>query len=100
MQLATIICQAFDTMLAHWSTTKDQVHVLLRDNARNMIKTMEECGLASLGCMAHTLQLAVNEAVVSQRNITDVCLDQQADNRTLKTLPTRHLPSSKLAEQL
>lgn len=64
-------CQAFDTMLAQWSITKDKVHVVLRDNARNMIKAMEECGLASLGCMAHTLQLAVNEAVLSQRSITD-----------------------------
>ncbi|XP_060764433.1 zinc finger BED domain-containing protein 4-like [Neoarius graeffei] len=68
---AIMICQAFDTMLMHWSITKDQVHVVLRDNARYMIKAMEECGLASLGCMAHTLQLAVNEAVLSQRSITD-----------------------------
>lgn len=68
---AAMICQAFNTMLAHWNITKDQVHVVLRDNARNMIKAMEECGLASLGCVAHTLQLAVNEAVLSQRSIAD-----------------------------
>ncbi|KAK0148534.1 Zinc finger BED domain-containing protein 4 [Merluccius polli] len=36
-----------------------------------MTKAMQECGLASLGCMAHTLQLAVNEAVLSQRSIID-----------------------------
>lgn len=68
---ATMICQAFDTMLTQWSIKKEQVHVVLRDNARNMSKAMEECGLASLGCMAHTLQLAVNETVLSQRSIQD-----------------------------
>ena len=68
---AAMICQAFNTMLANWNITKDQVHVVLRDNARNMIKAMDECGLASLGCVAHTLQLAVNEAVLSQRSIAD-----------------------------
>ena len=49
----------------------DQVHVVLRDNAQNMTKAMEECGLANLGCRAHNLQLAVNEAVLSQRSIID-----------------------------
>lgn len=68
---AAMICQAFETMLERWNITKDKVHVVLRDNARNMTKAMEDCGLASIGCMAHTLQLAVNEAVLSQRSITD-----------------------------
>ena len=44
---------------------------MLRDNAQNMTKAMQECGLASLGCMAYTLQLAVNKAVLSQRSIID-----------------------------
>lgn len=88
----TMICQAFETMLKQWSITKDRVHVVLRDNARNMTKAMEECGFASLGCMAHTLQLAVNEAVLSQRSITN-CFDLQEDGWPLQTLPTCHLPS-------
>ncbi|XP_073710442.1 zinc finger BED domain-containing protein 4-like [Misgurnus anguillicaudatus] len=66
-----MICEAFEAMLERWSITKDRVHVVLRDNARNIIKAMQDCELASLGCMAHTLQLAVNEAVLSQRSITD-----------------------------
>lgn len=36
-----------------------------------MIKAMEECGLKSLGCMAHTGQLAVHDAVLSQRSVVD-----------------------------
>lgn len=47
------------------------VHVVLRDNARNMAKAMDDCGLNSISCMAHALQLAINEAVLSQRAVSD-----------------------------
>ena len=57
---------AFDCMFAQWKIKKDNVHVVLRDNARNMQKAMDECVVKSLGCMAHTLQLAVHDGVLSQ----------------------------------
>ncbi len=47
------------------------MHVVLRDDARNMQKAMDECGIKSLGCIAHTLQLAVHDGVLSQRSISD-----------------------------
>ena len=47
------------------------VHVVLQDNACNMEKAMKECGVASLDCMARSLQLAVNKAVLSQRAVSD-----------------------------
>ena len=46
------------------------MHVVLQDNARNMVKAME-CGVKSLGCMAHLGQLAVHDAVLSQRSVID-----------------------------
>ncbi|XP_039591329.1 zinc finger BED domain-containing protein 4-like isoform X2 [Polypterus senegalus] len=68
---AQTINNTFEKIFQHWNIGKETVHVVLRDNARNMIKAMELCGVASLGCMAHTLQLAVNEAVLSQRTVSD-----------------------------
>lgn len=47
------------------------MHVVFRDNARNMVKAMEECGVRGLGCMAHLGQLAVHDAVLSQRSVVD-----------------------------
>ncbi|KAK0151882.1 Zinc finger BED domain-containing protein 4 [Merluccius polli] len=38
----------------------------------NMMKAMMDSGLASFGCMAHSLQLAVHNGVFSQRSVTDV----------------------------
>lgn len=65
------IAGAFDEMLQTWGINKSSVHVVLRDNARNMIKAMDDAGIASLPCVAHTLQLAVNEGVLAQRSVAD-----------------------------
>lgn len=52
----------FEEILQTWGKPKTSVHVVLRDNAKNMIKAMNDAGLPSLACVAHTLQLAVHEA--------------------------------------
>jgi len=44
---------------------------VLRDNAKNMTKGLEDAGACSVGCLAHTLQLAVNAGLESQRALED-----------------------------
>ncbi|XP_021170026.2 zinc finger BED domain-containing protein 4 [Fundulus heteroclitus] len=58
-------------MLRKWGVPKTLIHVVLRDNAKNMIKAMTDAGLQSLPCFAHTLQLVVNEGLLVQRSVTD-----------------------------
>ncbi|KAI2645826.1 Zinc finger BED domain-containing protein 4 [Labeo rohita] len=58
-------------MLQTWGIPKTSVHVVLRDNAKNMIKAMNDTGLPSLPCVAHTLQLAVHKGLLARRNIAD-----------------------------
>lgn len=36
---ATLICDPFEHILQRWKTTKQMVHVVLRDNACNMAKS-------------------------------------------------------------
>lgn len=62
---------AIEDMLNKWETDKKQVHVVLRDNARNMNRVMNDLGVPSVGCLAHSLNLVVHEGVLSQCNITD-----------------------------
>ena len=45
---------------------------MVRDNAGNMSKVVMEFGVPSLPCMAHTLQLAVNEGVLAQCSVAAV----------------------------
>ncbi|XP_067283555.1 zinc finger BED domain-containing protein 4-like [Pseudorasbora parva] len=65
------IAHVFEEMLQTWGIPKTSVHVVLRDNAKNMIKAMNDAGLPSLPCVAHTLQLAVHEGLLAQRSIAD-----------------------------
>ncbi|KAJ8332474.1 hypothetical protein SKAU_G00426470 [Synaphobranchus kaupii] len=69
---AAAIASAFEGMFGKWKIPKEKAHVVVRDNARNMSKAVVEFGVPSLPCMAHTLQLAVNQGVLSQRSIADV----------------------------
>ncbi len=64
------IASVFEEMLATWAIPKSSVHVVVRDNAKNMVKGMEEAGVSSLPCVAHTLQMAVTEGLLSQRSVT------------------------------
>ena len=68
------IAETFDDMFRSWDINKqDQVHLVVRDNASNMVKAMSVALLPDLGCFAHTLQLVVNDGTLSQRAVTDMC---------------------------
>jgi hypothetical protein len=67
------IAETFDAMFRSWQINKqDQVHLVVRDNASNMVKAMSDAKLPDLGCFAHTLQLVVNDGVLSQRAVIDL----------------------------
>ena len=51
------ICEKFNAMLIEWKIEKENVHLVLRDNASNMDKAMRDAGVASYGCFAHSLHL-------------------------------------------
>ena len=59
-------------MLDHWEISTDKAHLVLWDNAANTGKAMQEAWLPSLGCFAHSLQLVIEDDVLSQRAVIDV----------------------------
>ena len=65
------ICEMYREMLAGWGIKKEQLHLIVRDNAANMVKAMNDAGYPDLGCFTHTLQLIVHEGVLSQRSVKD-----------------------------
>ncbi|KAK0131379.1 Zinc finger BED domain-containing protein 4 [Merluccius polli] len=69
---AAAISDAFANMFDTWHIDPSKVHAIVSDNARNMTKAIEESQLKGIWCMAHTLHLAVNEGVLSQRSVKDV----------------------------
>nr|XP_023657625.1 zinc finger BED domain-containing protein 4-like [Paramormyrops kingsleyae] len=68
---SSTIATSITEMLKDWKIQLAKVHVIVRDNASNMKKAMEEIAVPSLGCFAHTLQLVVHEGLISQRSVSD-----------------------------
>lgn len=65
------IVGAFDSMLQTWGIPKKAVHIVFRDNAKNMIKAMSDAELPILPCTTHTFQLKVHKGLLSQRSVAD-----------------------------
>ena len=64
-------------MLSKWNIKKEQVHLIVRGNASNMVKAMADGDFENVGCFAHTLQLVLCDGIFSQRAIVNtlvVCL--------------------------
>ncbi|XP_065895673.1 zinc finger BED domain-containing protein 4-like [Dysidea avara] len=66
-----VLCEHYKRMLAKWKIKESQVHLMVRDNAANMIKAMKDGSFPDLGCFAHTLQLIVHDGVLSQKIVID-----------------------------
>ena len=41
------LCTKFDDMLSTWKISKENVHIVLRDNAANMVRAMKNANLSS-----------------------------------------------------
>jgi len=85
---AALIKDTICRMLDSWNLAS-KVHVVLRDNAKNVTKAMDDAQIKSLGCTAHTLQLALKEALESQRAIEDAVAVCRRDSRALFPLVWR-----------
>ena len=59
-------------MLEDWMITLSQVHIVIRDNGSNMVKAMTEANLPSFGHFAHSLQLVINDGLLSQHVVKDL----------------------------
>ena len=66
------IAGKFNDMLSGWNINKENVHLVVRDNASNMERAMKDADVCSYGCFAHSLQLVVHDGVLSQRVVIDL----------------------------
>ena len=66
------IAEKINDMLSSWNINKENVHLVLRDNASNMERAMKDAGVNSFGCFAHSLQLVVHDGVLNQRAVSDL----------------------------
>ena len=68
------IREMFLGMLEEWGITKDRVMLVLRACRANMVKGMRLAEVSDLSCMAHTLQLVVNDGLSNQKALLDITM--------------------------
>jgi len=51
---------------------KSKVHVGVGDNAANIISAMRLANITDIGCMSHTLQLVLHDALFTQSTVEAV----------------------------
>ena len=66
------ICESIESMIEYWKISKERIHLVLTDNASNMKKALRDASLSGFGCFVHSLQLIVNDGVISQRVVIDI----------------------------
>lgn len=59
-------------MLGKWDITLEQVHLVVTDHTSNITKAMHDASLPHFGCFAHSLQLVINDGLLSQRAVIDI----------------------------
>ena len=65
------IAAKFDSVLSDWGIQKEACHVVIRDNAANMVKAFQSANINSIGCSLHTFQLSIHDCIFDQRAVSD-----------------------------
>ena len=69
---AEAISEMITKMLDSWAIEKTRVHVVVRDNAANMVAGIQKAELSAIGCTIHTLQLVIKDCIMTQRVVNDI----------------------------
>ena len=51
------------SILQTWEIDKKKISYFVRDNAANITAAIQDGGFANIGCVDHTLQLAINDSL-------------------------------------
>ncbi|XP_025266719.1 zinc finger BED domain-containing protein 4-like [Camponotus floridanus] len=65
------IGQILNDVMEEWQISSSQIHLILRDNASNMIIGTDILG-ESVGCFIHTLQLVIHDCIFKNRNFVEI----------------------------
>ena len=69
---ANNICNVVQEVIDDFKIPHYKVHMIVHDNAANMIKGISDTGYNSLSCFLHTSQLIIHDAIFEQRIMKDI----------------------------
>ena len=65
------IAAKFESVLSDWEIQREACHIVVRDNAANMVKAFQSANINSIGCSLHTFQLSIHDCILDQRSVSD-----------------------------
>ncbi len=65
------IASVINSCLQSWKLT-DKLTCIIRDNAANYVAGLRDADIPNFGCLAHTLQLVINDGVLVQRGVQEL----------------------------
>ena len=66
-----IILEELHNVLGKYKIS-NQVFIVLRDSGANIVAGVRECGIETLSCFIHTLQLSINDSLFSQQAVKTI----------------------------
>ena len=69
---AEAISKMITKLLDSWSIEMSRVHAVVRDNATNMVVSIEKTELPAVICTIHTLQLVIKDCIMTQCALIDM----------------------------
>ena len=66
------IAAQMENMLQNWEIPRDKMHIIVSDNASNMIRAMSDAAFTNFSCFAHSLQLVIKDGLFVQRALGDI----------------------------
>jgi len=57
--------------LEQWGIS-DKLHVIVRDSGSNFVAGLRDAALPNFSCLAHTLQLVINDGCLVQKDVSDL----------------------------
>ena len=64
-----MVAKALTGMAEEWGLTTARIHLIIRDNAINMVNAAKKANIDSLGCFCHILHLVVTHSVFKQDGV-------------------------------
>lgn len=66
------ILKALTEIPTLWEINPSKIHAIVRDNGRNIVKAIADSSFSPVPCLIHTLQLAINDSLTSEKCITEM----------------------------
>ena len=71
LHTAANICTTIQEIMEEFKILPSEIHLIVRDNAANVVKGVTDTGYDGLSCFLHTLQLVIHDCIFEQRIIKD-----------------------------